>query len=273
MIKKIISGGQTGADRAALDLAIKLHIHHGGWVPKGRKAEDGPLPSRYLVTEMLSDDYRDRTRQNIQDSDGTLIISYGNLTGGSNLTQSYAKVLGKPNCYIDLLKTESFEASIIIQSFILENYIEVLNVAGPRLSHFPDIYDDVTAILEATLYLLFLDSTAETMIKELVPENAVESVNLPEDCETAAALICDDLSLKAKTFIARLDHRNMAELYFGFLDYLRCRLGFNSENQMLLDHCRAIKKERKATIEDAVMMVLEKVKSTLETKHLLRVVK
>ena len=89
MIKKIISGGQTGADRAALDVAIKLNIPHGGWVPKGRPAEDGPIHTKYQLKEMPTDSYSDRTEQNVADSDGTLIISHGELTGGSAFTRKW----------------------------------------------------------------------------------------------------------------------------------------------------------------------------------------
>ena len=83
MIKRIISGGQTGAGRAALDFAIKMDLPHGGWVPKGRKSEDGPIPARYHLTEMPTKSYPKRTEQNVVDSDGTLIVSHGKLKGGS----------------------------------------------------------------------------------------------------------------------------------------------------------------------------------------------
>ncbi len=82
MIKRIISGGQTGADQAALDVAIKLDISHGGWIPKGRLTEDGPLPDKYKLQEMPTSSYPKRTEKNILDSDGTLILSHGKLTGG-----------------------------------------------------------------------------------------------------------------------------------------------------------------------------------------------
>jgi len=91
MLKKIISGGQTGAGRAALDVAIELDIPHGGWIPKGRKTEDGILPDKYRLKEMPTASYPKRTEQNIIDSGGTLIISHGKLTGGSALTQAYAE--------------------------------------------------------------------------------------------------------------------------------------------------------------------------------------
>ena len=91
MLKKIISGGQTGADRAAIDLAIKLNIPHGGWIPKGRKTESGPLPLEYRLKEMNTSDYPSRTKLNIIDSHGTVIFSRGRLTGGSALTRVFAK--------------------------------------------------------------------------------------------------------------------------------------------------------------------------------------
>ena len=99
MLKKIISGGQTGADRAAIDLAIKLNMPYGGWIPKGRKTESGPLPEKYRLREMDTADYPSRTKRNIQDSHGTVILSRGKLTKGSELTLVYAKMKQKPNCF------------------------------------------------------------------------------------------------------------------------------------------------------------------------------
>ena len=96
MLEKIVSEGQTGADRAALDFAIKHGIPHRGRVPKGRLAEDGPLADRYELKEMPSDSYPARTEQNVIDSDGTLIISHGPLTGGSDYTREKAKKHKKP---------------------------------------------------------------------------------------------------------------------------------------------------------------------------------
>ena len=105
MIKKIISGGQTGADRAALDAAIESGFEHGGWAPKGMKAEDGRIPDKYNLKEMPTSSYPKRTEQNIVDSDGTIIVSHGPLTGGSLLTQNLAIDHHKPCKHIDLSQT------------------------------------------------------------------------------------------------------------------------------------------------------------------------
>lgn len=153
MIEKIISGGQTGADRAALDIAIKLNITHGGWIPKGRKTEDGVLPNKYQLKEMPTPSYPKRTEKNILESDGTLIVSHGKLTGGSALTRKLAKKHGRPWVHIDMNKISIQDAVNTIRSWIDRNNVQVLNVAGPRASKNPEIYDKVIEVLEATLRL------------------------------------------------------------------------------------------------------------------------
>ena len=104
MLTKIISGGQTGADQAGLDVAIKLNIPHGGWIPKGRLTEDGPLAERYNLQEMPSDNYSKRTEQNVIDSDGTVIFSHGKLTGGSAYTGKMAEKHSRPMLHVDMDK-------------------------------------------------------------------------------------------------------------------------------------------------------------------------
>ena len=272
MLEKIISGGQTGADRAALDVAVKFDIEHGGWIPRGRRTEEGVLPAKYHLVEMASSDYRQRTRQNILDSHGTVILSRGSLTGGSKLTQTVAQGLGRPYCHIDLLTAEEFEAAIVLKSFIRDNEIQILNVAGPRLSHQPMIYQDVKTILELTLYLFFLDTRQDEVIKDTIPMEFSKE-KFPQTMEAAVALLCDLLPLKSKIFIAKYDPCQMYMLYFGMLDYIRHCVGFDTRNQALLKACTARIDDPECTIEDAVMEILKQVKHHLEADHLLRVVK
>ena len=151
MITRILSGGQTGADRAALDFAIKHHIPHGGWVPKGRKTEDGTLDQKYQLQKMPTDEYSKRTEKNIVDSDATLILSHASLTGGSALTQSLADKHGKPCIHIDLSKVDIRKAVLIINIWIQRYKIKVLNVAGPRASKDLKIYQATIDLLEAVL--------------------------------------------------------------------------------------------------------------------------
>ena len=153
MIKKIISGGQTGADRAALDVAIKFNIPHGGWIPKGRLAEDGPLPEKYHLKEMSTSSYPKRTERNVMDSDGTLIISRGLPTGGTAYTIEMARKHRKPYILINLNETSELDAPSIISTWATKQGIEVLNVAGPRASEVSGIYGKVRSIIERTYYI------------------------------------------------------------------------------------------------------------------------
>ena len=136
LVLKIVSGGQTGADRAALDWAIANALQHGGWCPEGRLAEDGPIPERYHLMELPGGGYRARTKANVRDSDGTLIISLEPvLTGGSRQTAVFAKSLGKPCLHVH----PSADWQTTLQKWIASNTIAVLNVAGPRTSSAPTI--------------------------------------------------------------------------------------------------------------------------------------
>ena len=119
MLQKIISGGQTGADRAALDVAIEFDISHCGWIPKGRKTEDCILPDKYQLQEMPTASYPKRTEKNILDSDGTLILAHGRLSGGSSLTLKIAKQHHRPRLHVGLNKTTEFEAAQLIHSWIV----------------------------------------------------------------------------------------------------------------------------------------------------------
>jgi len=146
-IRRIVSGGQTGVDRAALDFAVSRAIEHGGWVPRGRRAEDGVIPAIYRVAETPTAAYRERTQRNVIDSDGTLIIFEGRMSGGTALTRRFARVLGKPCLAVDLRKDEPGAAGAIC-SWIRHHHIAVLNVAGPRESQVPGIYARSFSLLE-----------------------------------------------------------------------------------------------------------------------------
>lgn len=153
LIAKVISGGQTGADQAALDAAIGAGVDHGGWLPKGRKTESGPLSPSYRLEEMASGSYRDRTGKNVCEADGTLIVSHGELTGGSLLTKVLAEKYGRPWLHINCLDQGLDEAVDACESWFRQYRIGVLNVAGPRASGDPDIYDAVRLLVGKLLEL------------------------------------------------------------------------------------------------------------------------
>src|SRR5881227_4355964 len=131
---KIISGGQTGVDRAALDVALKNGIDCGGWCPAGRLDEVGRIPDRYPVRELEHGGFTERTLQNVKDSDGTVIIYPGKLSGGTEQTVRFCIELQRPHQLIDASKISAKEAAKLIADFVRETKIDILNVAGPRAS-------------------------------------------------------------------------------------------------------------------------------------------
>ncbi len=144
-IEKIVSGGQTGVDRAALDLALRLGIPSGGWCPKGRKAEDGPIDMRYPLKETPSTLYPVRTERNVRDSDGTLVLTWGRPSGGTALTIKLARQHQKPILVVDLSKGGDLKP---VMEWAKENSIRILNVAGPPESKIPGIHDRASKFLE-----------------------------------------------------------------------------------------------------------------------------
>jgi hypothetical protein len=147
---KIMSGGQTGVDRAALEWALVNGVPHGGWCPKGRKAEDGIIPIQFQLKETGSGNHSMRTRRNVQDSGGTVIFSKGlELSGGTKETAEFAEKIGKP--LLHLVSSLEVEAAAKLDAFLKEHSIVVLNVAGPRASEEPDTGKFVQTVLSRAL--------------------------------------------------------------------------------------------------------------------------
>ena len=146
---KIISGGQTGVDRAALDVAIALDIAHGGWSPAGRQAEDGPIDPSYRLAETPSADPAQRTQWNVRDADATLILTFGPPTGGTALTQRLALESGKPLLVLDLAPAP--DAAHAIAAWLAAAPVACLNIAGPRASEAEGIYERAHDVLRVAL--------------------------------------------------------------------------------------------------------------------------
>ena len=156
MIEKLISGGQSGVDRAGLDVALAIGIDCGGWCPKHRRAEDGRIPHRYPLVEADSPNYAARTALNVRDSDGTLILAPGELTGGTALTRDLALRYGRPVFVVDLDQDPDFEA---VEGWLANNRIRTLNVAGPRESQQPGIHDRAAEYLQSLFQRAKADSS------------------------------------------------------------------------------------------------------------------
>jgi hypothetical protein len=147
-LAKIISGGQTGVDRAALDVALELGIPCGGWCPQGRRAEDGVIPARYPVQENDSPRYPPRTAMNVREADGTLVLTRGTPDRGTALTIEIAKRQKKPALIVDL---DQADGVVQIRAWLQAEQIKVLNVAGPRESSRVGIQEQAAGLLRDVL--------------------------------------------------------------------------------------------------------------------------
>jgi hypothetical protein len=150
---KIISGGQTGVDRAALDVALEHGIECGGSCPAGRLDEFGTIPDQYPVQELEAGGFSDRTLQNVKDSHGTVIIYPGRLVDGTEQTVRFCVELQRPHKLIDASKVSAQDAAELIAAFVRKPKVDILNVAGPRQSEWPQGYDYAYRALDAFLEL------------------------------------------------------------------------------------------------------------------------
>jgi hypothetical protein len=143
----VISGGQTGVDRGALDAALELGVACGGWCPAGRTAEDGVIPARYPLTELSGAGYVERTQKNVEDSDGTLVITFGQASGGTARTIEFCQGLGRPYLIVDAAVVPLEDAVRQARHFVTSERIRRLNVAGPRAGGEPRAHDCAYALV------------------------------------------------------------------------------------------------------------------------------
>jgi len=150
-LAKIVTGGQTGVDRGALDAALEAGFPCGGWAPEGRIAEDGPIDERYPVQELAGAGYEKRTLQNVLDSDGTAIFYSGTLEGGTRQTMHHCVARGKPFELVDAARAGPREAALRLTDFIERNRLSTLNIAGPRASKWRGAHAYVYATVKQLL--------------------------------------------------------------------------------------------------------------------------
>jgi len=271
MIQKIISGGQTGVDRAALDAAIKLTIPHGGWIPQGRLTEDGPLPPKYQLQETRSTSYADRTEKNVLEADATLIISRGPLTGGSEYTREMAVKHTRLWLHIDLKTMPAFQAAIAINDWISKKGIAILNVAGPRASKDPKIYQDALNIIESSYYLGLVQGGAAG--DNLTAETPGRASRLPQNVDAAVEILISQMPLKDKALVANMSPDELPNLYSSLGDYILKNFGLLSGNPNLMESCRMETDRSLSHEKDAAAIIIEALWEKLRRTYKLRVVK
>jgi len=261
-------------DQGALDAAIKYSYPYGGWIPKGRLTENGPLPDEYRLKEMPTKICPDRTEKNILASDGTVIITHGKLTGGSALTKKLAKKHKLPCLHINLNETPAFLAASEINAWINENNIEILNVAGSRASKDPQIYEDTRYIVEGAILLGLVKAQSGSLRTDYDKDEYLEKLPvLPKTIDEAVDRLIEDLDLSDKVEIANMNLDDLVNLHPHLHVYFKNAFGLWSGNKELIESCRAISKEPVRNDDDATSVILGVLFKKLHESHTLRVVK
>jgi hypothetical protein len=270
LIKKIISGAQTGAERAALDFAIKNDILHDGWVPKGKRAEDGIIPEKYNVHEVPTKDYERHTELNVIHSDGTLIITHGELTNGSALTKKFADKHEKPCLHINRDATPDFKATIEITKWIKEHEIEILNIAGPKASKDPNIYDAVMRVLEAVFLLRVIDDNIPDLIySNFGNKDELLKKQFPKLVNEAVERLITEMPLKDKVKLAGMSEYDINGLHPSLGLYIRNNFRL-WEGSSLLESCREMTGDKNLQAEHAAIFIIKKLWEKLKETHRIR---
>ena len=274
MLRKIISGGQTGVEQAALDAAIKYNFSHGGWIQKGRKTEDGILPYEYKLKELNSGAHPNYTEKNVINSDGTLIISHDKLKGGSVLPRRLAKKYNRQFLHINLDETPAFIAASKINNWIIEYDIEILNVTGSRAGKDPKIYEVVKYIIEGVILLSLVNARSSSMITDYSKEEYLDKLPIPpKTVDDAVNRLIEDLDLRDKVKIANMNLDELVNIHSALHVYFKNAFGLWSGNKELLADCKSISKYPIYNEDDASVVILGVLWKKLQETHTLRTVK
>jgi hypothetical protein len=265
MFKKIISDGQAGVAQAALDIAIDLRISYGGWIPKGQTTEKALLPEKYKLKKIATSSYPKCVEQNVIDSDGTLVIYRGKLPEKSELFLKYASKHEKECLCIDLNINRGFVAAQLIQSWMVENNIQVLNVSGNRSSEDFEIYADSARLLRAVYQLFFIDSkkTGSDKLKALSPRTVEDAVDR----------LFYELPFKEKANLAKMEEHELELLPSDLSEYVIENYGLRFKKGMLMKDCCFMVKGKELNAFGASEIIIKELWRKLRKTHALQMVR
>lgn len=275
MIRKIISGGQVGADQAALDVAIKLGIPHGGWIQKGRKTQSGILPEKYRLKEMPTASFKERIEQNVKDSDGSLIISHGKPTGSSDYSRKMALKYKRHLLHIDPSQRNTRQSAELINSWIALHNIENLNVSGSRTSEDPNIYKVTMDILEKAYYLdskQYKSIAHEPVSKDVPDGKSPSSATYLKTVDKSVDRIISEMHLRKRITIANLKKEDLKSLNLTLGISIRDQHLRKDTNRILFKSCCEVLGKKDISESMATFLIIEKLWEKLRNTHRLRVI-
>lgn len=274
MIRKIISGGQTGVELAALDIAIKLGISFGGWTPRGKRNEDGPLPAPYGLQETASIGALEALEKNVGASDGTLLISRGMKTDRTRSAVQAALKRQRQFLHVDLAQYALFEAASLAASWMSQQLIKVIYVTGPLASEDPGIYQQTRKVLEAAFYLGFVKSGLHPDYAGIRPvPTGVGDTDVPQTVAQAVQKLLSVLSLKDCILLANMQPKELDRLRSGIGEYIKENFGLYAGNAALLQSCADAGGLSRPLADEACTVILRALWEELRRTHKLRVIK
>mgnify|MGYP001545780229 FL=1 len=266
VVRKIISGGQSGVERAALDLAIQLGIAHGGWVAPGRLVDDGRLPEHYRLKEMAFADGLVSAHPNIEMADGVLLIARGSLTGAAAAVHARARARQRPCLALDLDRYTRFQSSLLINSWLKSRRVEILFITGPREKDQPTIYRDTMECFRAAWWTLMMVEPGETL-------SASGTVGAwPRSLDEAVERLQRELPLKDKVTIANMRADEITGLMPTLGRYIQKHFGIWEGNPDLTQSCSMAADRRHLADEDIAALIIDHLVRELRRTHTLRLI-
>ncbi|RJQ79506.1 MAG: hypothetical protein C4519_10985 [Desulfobacteraceae bacterium] len=274
MIRKIISCGQTGVELAALDVAIKLGIVHGGWTSRGKRNEEGRLPAHYNLKETSSFGFQDASEKNVFESDGTLVISKGVQTPGTTKAVQLALKHQRQFLHVDLMQHALFEAASLSCSWMAQRQINSVFITGPLASEEPQIYGQAQKLLEAAFYLGFVKSGPQTPSSAKGPgDSGVAQGDLPQTVAEAVFRLKSAMSLKDRSFLANMQANELSHLNSGLGEYIKKHFGLYTGNANLMKSCSDRGRLAQPLPDNACRVILRALWEDLRKTHKLRIIK
>ena len=274
MLKKIISGCQNIADRATIDVAIKLGISHGGWIPKRQITQTGMLPKKYKLKEMPTENYSECVEQNVKESKATLIISYGKLTGDYDYARKITLDYGHQLLGIDLKQIIPFKAASIVNDWIHLEHIDVLYVIGPKSTVCPNAWKHAAHIVESALLLDLMDAPPESHITDFSQEESLNKPPMPpKTVDEAVDQIITEMPLRDRVEVANMTKEKLRSLNLCLGVFIKNQLLQKDVNRELFKSCITISGNDNLNENNAAFVIVEKLWEKLQDTHRLRVIK
>ena len=274
MIKKIISGGLTVSDQAALDAAMILGIPHGGYIPWGRITEIGTLPSKYKLQELNTDNHFDCIERNVKESKGTLIISAGELNDDSKYARKVTIKHSHQLFVVDIELTPSFKATTLVNDWIQKYNIDKLYIIGPFTYEYLNIDRHMTIIVEGALLLDIMDAPQGSKVTDYYKDMYLQKLPvLPKTVDEAVDQIISDMSLEERVRMANFDKEELRVINYSLSIFIRNQLFMKDINKQLFESCRIVSGNKNLNESTAALVIIEKLWEKLQETHRLRIVK